>query len=37
MFTNARADRSSSAETSAVEAIPTKPPGQSETIKKYMK
>ena len=33
VFTNGRADHS----TSAFEAIPAKPPGQNETIKKYLK
>ena len=37
VLTNGRADHSTSATTSAVEAIPAKPPGQNETIKQYIK
>ena len=37
VFTNGRADYSTSAKTSAIEAMPAKPPGQNETIKKYIK
>ena len=37
VFTNGRADHSISAETPLVEAIPAKPPGQNETIKKYIR
>jgi hypothetical protein len=37
VFTNGRVDRSNSAKTSVVEALPAKPPGQNETIKKYIK
>ena len=37
VFTNGRADHSTSAKTSVVEALPAKPPGQNETIQKYLK
>ena len=37
VFANDRADHSNSAKTSVVEAIPAKPPGQNETITKYIK
>jgi len=37
VFINGRADHSTSAKTSVVEAIPAKPPGQNETIKQYIK
>ena len=36
VFTNGRADQSTSAKTSAVGAIPAKPPGQNETVKNYI-
>ena len=37
VFTNGRADHSTSAKTSAAEVIPAKPPGQNQTIRQYIK